>query len=90
MEIIVLQHIKIEDPGYIKDLMLSDSFNLTTIELDQGEKIPKNLSKFNGVVMLGGVTLNGEQVYQQAQDDIEKLEREVRESYDLPVDYMIG
>ena len=49
-----------------------------------------NLSKFNGVVMLGGVTLNGEQVYQQAQDDIEKLEREVRESYDLPVDYMIG
>ena len=49
-----------------------------------------NLSKFNGVVMLGGVTLNGEQVYQQAQEDIEKLEREVRESYDLPVDYMIG
>ena len=40
--------------------------------------------------MLGGVTLNGEQVYQQAQEDIEKLEREVRESYDLPVDYMIG
>ena len=43
-----------------------------------------------GIVMLGGVTLNGEQVYQQAQEDIEKLEREVRESYDLPVDYMIG
>ena len=49
-----------------------------------------NLSKFNGVVMLGGVTLNGEQVYQQAQEEIDKLEREVRESYDLPVDYMIG
>ena len=49
-----------------------------------------NLSKFNGVVMLGGVRLNGEQVYQQAQEEIDKLEREVRESYDLPVDYMIG
>ena len=24
MKIIVLQHIKIEDPGYIKDLMLND------------------------------------------------------------------
>jgi len=54
MEIIVLQHIKIEDPGYIKDLMLSDSFNLTTIELDQGEKIPKDLSKFDGMFCMGG------------------------------------
>ena len=54
MEIIILQHIKIEDPGYIKDLMLSDGFNLTTIELDQGEKIPKNLSKFNGMFCMGG------------------------------------
>ena len=31
--IIVLQHIKIEDPGYIKDLMISDGVNLITIEL---------------------------------------------------------
>ena len=54
MEIIVLQHIKIEDPGYIKDLMLSDNFNLTTIELDQGEKIPKNLNNFDGMFCMGG------------------------------------
>ena len=54
MEIIVLQHIKIEDPGYIKDLMLSDGFNLTTIELDEGEKIPKDLSKFDGMFCMGG------------------------------------
>ena len=54
MEIIILQHINIEDPGYIKDLMLSDNFNLTTIELDQGEKIPENLSKFDGMFCMGG------------------------------------
>jgi len=54
MEIIVLQHIKVEDPGYIKDLMLSDNFNLTTIELDQGEKIPQDLSKFDGMFCMGG------------------------------------
>ena len=54
MEIIILQHIKIEDPGYIKDLMLSDGFNLTTIELDEGEKIPKNLNKFDGMFCMGG------------------------------------
>ena len=32
MEVIVLQHIKIEDPGYIKDLMITDGVKLTTIE----------------------------------------------------------
>ena len=54
MEIIVLQHIKIEDPGYIKDLMLKDGINLTTIELDLGEKIPEDLSKFDAMFCMGG------------------------------------
>ena len=31
------QHIKIEDPGYIKDLMIKDGADLTTIELDEGK-----------------------------------------------------
>ena len=54
MNIIVLQHIKIEDPGYIKDLMLADGFNLTTIQLDEGEKIPEDLNKFDGMFCMGG------------------------------------
>ena len=49
MNILVLQHIKIEDPGYIKDLMLADNFKLTTIELDEGDKIPKDLSQFDAM-----------------------------------------
>ena len=54
MEVIVLQHIKIEDPGYIKDLMLNDGVNLTTIELDEGEKIPSDLNKFDAMFCMGG------------------------------------
>ena len=54
MEIIVLQHIKIEDPGYIKDLMIKDGVNLTTIELDEGEKIPNDLNKFDAMFCMGG------------------------------------
>ena len=54
MDIIVLQHIKIEDPGFIKDLMIEDGINLTTIELDIGEKIPKNLNKFDAMFCMGG------------------------------------
>ena len=53
-EVIVLQHINIEDPGYIKDLMIEDKINLTTIELDEGEKIPQDLSKYDAMFCMGG------------------------------------
>ena len=54
MKVIVLQHIKIEDPGYIKDLMISDGAQLTTIELDEGETIPNDLSSFDAMFCMGG------------------------------------
>ena len=54
MKIIVLQHINIEDPGYIKDLMIKDKFDLTTVELDEGEKIPQNLSNYDAMFCMGG------------------------------------
>jgi len=54
MEIIVLQHIKIEDPGHIKDLMISDGAKLTTIELDEGDHIPDDLKKFDAMFCMGG------------------------------------
>ena len=53
-EVIVLQHINIGDPGYIKDLMIKDNINLTTIELDEGEKIPQDLSKYDAMFCMGG------------------------------------
>ena len=49
-----------------------------------------NLSKFNGVAMMGGVTLNGAELYNQALQDIEKLEEEIKKQFETPVDYMIG
>ena len=54
MNIVVLQHIKIEDPGYIKDLMIADGVDITTIELDEGQKIPKDLNKFDAMLCMGG------------------------------------
>ena len=52
--ILILQHIDIETPGYILDLMQRDKFNLTAIELDEGEKIPNNLDQFDGMFCMGG------------------------------------
>ena len=49
-----------------------------------------NLSKFEGVQMLGGVTLNGAKLFEEAQADIEKLEEQIQLAYELPINYMIG
>ena len=45
-----------------------------------------NLSKFEGVQMLGGVTLNGAKIFEEAQADIEKLEEQIQLAYE-PVSY---
>ena len=50
----------------------------------------QNLIKFQGVAMLGGVQLNGEQLYTQAQEEITKLEEQIQLSYELPPQYMVG
>ena len=49
-----------------------------------------NLSKFDGVAMIGGVTLNGRQIYSEALADVEKLETEIRSSFELNPAMMIG
>ena len=40
--------------------------------------------------MLGGVTLNGQQIYSEALADIEKLEQELRTTYELNPAMLIG
>jgi GMP synthase-like glutamine amidotransferase len=52
--ILVLQHIAIEDPGYMKDLMEADGWQLTQIELDEGGSIPADLSGFDAMLCMGG------------------------------------
>ena len=40
--------------------------------------------------MLGGVSMNGEAIYSQAQEEIQRLEEQIQLAYELPVNYMIG
>lgn len=49
-----------------------------------------NLIKFNGVQMLGGVQLNGEIIYQQADEEVKLLEEQMLNGYGLPADMMMG
>ena len=50
----------------------------------------KNLTKFIGMQLPGGVQFNGEQILQQGLEEKNKLEEEMISSYSLPVHVMTG
>jgi hypothetical protein len=50
----------------------------------------KNLTKFVGMQLPGGVQFNGEQILQQGLEEKNKLEEEMISSYSLPVHDMTG
>tara|TARA_R110000764_G_scaffold99484_1_gene184159 strand:- start:2868 stop:3620 length:753 start_codon:yes stop_codon:yes gene_type:complete len=49
-----------------------------------------NLIKFEGMVMPGGVTFNGRQIFDDAVEELLKLEEEVRLNWEQPVDFYVG
>jgi hypothetical protein len=49
-----------------------------------------NLSKYNGIALPGGVTLDGMTMFTNAQADVEKLEQELRDTYQEPPGFIVG
>ena len=49
-----------------------------------------NLIKYEGVQLPGGVTLNGRQLYEDGNAELEKLEEEVQMRYQLPDNFYVG
>jgi len=50
----------------------------------------QNLIKFNGVKLPGGVELNGRQIYDDAEKELEKIQEQMSNTYELPPLDMIG
>ena len=49
-----------------------------------------NLKKFEGIQMPGGVTLNGQKIYDEAVEEIEKMEEEIYNMGSLPSEILTG
>ena len=50
----------------------------------------ENLKKFEGMQLPGGVQFNGQQIWQEAEEEIKRLEEEVVNRYSMPAMDMIG
>jgi len=49
-----------------------------------------NMKKFGGIQLPGGLTLNGKETYDEAFADIQRLETEMQDRYELPVQFLVG
>jgi hypothetical protein len=49
-----------------------------------------NLKKFEGMELPGGVTMNGQQMYDEAIEEIQRIEEEMQTNYSMPPDFFVG
>lgn len=49
-----------------------------------------NLKKFNGIQLPGGVTLNGDKIYDEAKAEIDDLHAEIGDKYGAPLEFMMN
>lgn len=49
-----------------------------------------NLKKFGNVQMPGGVELNAQEIFEEGREEVQELEQEFSEKYELPVDFFFG
>lgn len=49
-----------------------------------------NMKKFAGLQLPGGVTMNGDKVWQEASDEIERLEKEMESNYGAPLEFFLN
>jgi hypothetical protein len=88
-DFIVVECYRILDPETYRDVyndMFLKRYCTALIKRQWGE----NLKKFNGVQLPGGVTINADQIYQDALTDITQIESEMQSRFELPVDFMTG
>lgn len=49
-----------------------------------------NIKKFEGMQLPGGVTINAQQMFDEANEEIQRIEEEMRLSHELPVNFFVG
>ena len=70
--------------------MYNDNWLKDYVEALFQQQWGRNLSKYDGIQMLGGVTLNGRQILEDASTFKTDLEKTVRETYEIPPLDLIG
>ncbi len=86
---IIVECIRIIDPATYSDVYNDyylKKYATALIKRQWGQ----NLLKFEGMQMPGGVAFNGRQLFDDAKEELERLEEEARLNWERPVDFYTG
>ena len=78
-----------QDPTVYTD-MFNDNWLKDYVEALFQQQWGRNLSKYDGIQMLGGVTLNGRQILEDASTFKSDLEKDLRDRYETPPLDIVG
>ena len=78
-----------QDPDTYTD-MYNDNWLKDYVEALFQQQWGRNLSKYDGIQMLGGVTLNGRQILEDASQFKADLEKDLRDRYETPPLDIVG
>lgn len=86
---LIIECFRVLDPRVYPEIYsdrLLKRYTTALIKRQWGE----NLSKFEGVTLPGGVTFNGKRMIDEAQSEIDKIEEQVINEFELPPNFMVG
>jgi hypothetical protein len=86
---LIFETFKIVDPETHTDVY-NDIFVKEYLTQAVKQQWGANLIKFEGMQLPGGVSLNGRQLYDEATQEMMRLEEKLRSTYELPVDFFVG
>ena len=88
-DILIIEAYKILDPNtwtQVWNDMFLKQYSTALIKRQWGE----NLKKFQGVVLPGGITLDGKTIYDESVEELRLIEEQVSLKYELPADGFLG
>jgi len=88
-EYVIIEAYRILDPDTYSDVY-GDKWLLRYATALIKRQWGENLKKFEGMTLPGGVTFNGQKIWEEATEEINKIEEEMISSYSLPVADMMG
>ena len=86
---IIIEGYRVVDPDQFPDVY-NDMFLKRYLTALIKRQWGINLKKFDGMELPGGVTLNGQQMYDEATEEIRNIEEEMQLKYEAPIDFYTG
>lgn len=87
-------YVVIDGQSIVDPLTSAEVYNDRTLKLYLTALLKKqwgqNLIKFGGMTLPGGITINGQEIYKDATEEILKIETETRLVYETPADFYVG